>query len=408
MADGPLRGIRILDLTHVWAGPLGTRVLSDLGAEVVKIERSHGRGPRKFVETPSSGWIGGEPGEDPWNNLAAFVKLARNCRSVSLDLKHPRGRETFLQLVAVADVVIENFSARAMPALNLGYEALRAANRRIIYVTMPGYGTYGPYRDWVAFGTTAESLSGLTGVMGYSKEEPRNTAMAINDPIAGTSATAAVVTALRRREETGQGACVEMSLHEAGVSFHGPWLIEHQLGGVVEPLGNRHPGMAPHGVYRCRGEDNWIALACPDEAAWQALCAVVGRDLDPRLDLDQRAASHDHLDDAITAWTTPRHKVDAAEQLQKAGVAAGPVNNTPGMLADEQVQHREFFATYERFSTPMPGNPIKMAGISPDDWTPCPKLGADNAAVLRDWLGYSEQEISDLADAAIIADQPPE
>ena len=111
MADGPLRGIRILDLTHVWAGPLCTRVLSDLGAEIVKIERSHGRGPRKFVESPISGWIGGEPGEEPWNNIATFVKLARNRQSVSLDLKTPRGRETFLQLVAVADVVIENFSA---------------------------------------------------------------------------------------------------------------------------------------------------------------------------------------------------------------------------------------------------------------------------------------------------------
>ncbi len=408
MADGPLRGIRILDLTHIWAGPLGTRVLSDLGAEIVKIERSLGRGPRKVVDSPISGWIGGEPGEDPWNNKSAFVKLARNCQSVSLDLKSPGGRETFLQLVAVADVVIENFSAGAMPALDLAYEALKAANPRIIYVTMPGYGKYGPYRDWVAFGTTVEPMSGLTNVMGYSKQEPRNTAMALPDPIAGISATAAVVTALRRREETGQGAFVEMSLFESGVSFHGPWLIEHQLGGVVEPLGNRHPAMAPHGVYRCRGEDNWVALACADDATWQALCGVVGGDLDPSLDFDVRVTSHNHIDDVITAWTSQRQKVDAAVQLQNAGVAAGPVNNTPAMLADPQVQHRNFFVPYERFSTPIPGNPIKMAGISPDDWTPCPKLGADNAAVLRDWLRYTDQQIVELADKAIITDQPPE
>ena len=387
---------------------MGTRVLSDLGAEIVKIERSHGRGPREVVDAPISGWIGGELGEEPWNNIATFVKLARNSQSVSLDLKSPRGRETFLQLVAVADVVIENFSARAMPALDLNYEALRAANPRIIYVTMPGYGTYGPYRDWVAFGPTVESMTGLTNVMGYSKEEPRNTAMALMDPIAGISATAAVLTALRRREETGQGAFVEMSLHESGVSFHGPWLIEHQLGGVVEPLGNRHPDMAPHGVYRCRGEDNWVALACADDAAWRALCAVLGSDLDPSLDLDGRAANHNHIDEVITAWASQRQKVDAAEQFQNVGVAAGPVNNTPEMLADEQVQQRKFFVPYERFSTPIPGNPIKMAGISPDDWTPCPKLGADNAAVLKDWLRYTDQQIADLADEAIIADHPPE
>ncbi len=360
------------------------------------------------MDSPIAGWIGGEPGEEPWNNRAAFVKLARNSKSVNLDLKRSRGRETFLQLVAVADVVIENFSARAMPALDLDYEALRAANPRVIYITMPGYGTYGPYRDWVAFGPTVEPMSGLTNVMGYSKEEPRNTAMALMDPIAGISAAAAVVTALRRRAETGQWAFVELSLHESGVSFHGPWLIEHQLGGVVEPLGNRHPGMAPHGVYRCQGEDNWVALACADDAAWRALCAVVGSELDPNLDLDGRAATHNHVDEVITAWTSQRHKVDVAEQLQKVGVAAGPVNNTPEMLADEQVQQRKFFVPYERFSTPIPGNPIKMAGISSDDWTPCPKLGADNAAVLKDWLSYTDQHIADLADEAIIADQPRE
>ena len=125
--------------------------------------------------------------------------------------------------------------------MDLDYKALRAANPRIIYVTMPGYGTYGPYRDWVAFGTTVEPMSGLTNVMGYSKDEPRSTAMAIPDPIAGISATAAVVTALRRREETGKGAFVEMSLHESGVSFHGPWLIEHQLGGAGRTVGQPSP-----------------------------------------------------------------------------------------------------------------------------------------------------------------------
>lgn len=408
MADGPLRGKRILDLTHVWAGPLGTRVLADLGAEVVKIERSNGRGPREVVDSPISGWIGGQPGDDPWNRNAAFVKLSRNRQSVCLDLKHPRGRETFLKLVEIADVVIENFSARAMPALNLGYDALRAANPRIIYVTMPGYGTYGPYQDWVAFGPTVEPMTGLTCAMGYSKQEPRNTAMALIDPIAGISATAAVVTALRRREETGIGSYVEISLHESGVSFHGPWLIEHQLGGEVQPLGNRHPRMAPHGVYRCQGEDNWVALACPDDAAWQSLCDVVKADLDSRLTYAERTARHDQIDEDISSWTIQLKKEDAAERLQQVGVPAGPVNDTPGMIADRQVAHRQFFIPYERSSTPIPGNPIKMSGISPDDWTSCPKLGADNAAVLKDWLGYSDQQIQDFVDQGILMDRPAE
>jgi crotonobetainyl-CoA:carnitine CoA-transferase CaiB-like acyl-CoA transferase len=214
VVKGPLNGVRILDLTHVWAGPLATRTLSDLGADTVKIERSYGRGPAQVSVSPIAGWIGGEPGPEPWNAQATFVKLARNARSVCLDLKHNHGREVFLRLVAVADVVIENFSARAMPALDLGFEALKQANPKIIYVTMPGYGAHGPYRDWVAFGPTVEAMSGLTNVMGYSAQEPRNTAMAVMDPIAGVAATGAVVTALRQRDETQDAQLVEMSLHE--------------------------------------------------------------------------------------------------------------------------------------------------------------------------------------------------
>ena len=178
VVNGPLNGVRILDLTHVWAGPLATRILSDLGAEVVKVERALGRGLSMPVTEPIAGWIGGEPGAEPWNNNAAFVKLARNAQSISLDLKQQQGRDLFLGLVAVADVVIENFSARAMPAMDLGYEVLSARNSRLIYVTMPGYGTSGPYQDWVAFGPTVEPMTGLGQMLGYSDEEPRNSAMA--------------------------------------------------------------------------------------------------------------------------------------------------------------------------------------------------------------------------------------
>ena len=201
MADGPLRGVRILDLTHVWAGPLGTRIVADLGATVVKVENPMGRGPREFRGgLPIGGWLGGEPPKEPWNVNAVFVKLQRNKQSVAIDLKSEAGRDTFLDLVGAADVVMENFSARAMPSLGLGYEQLAAVNPRIIYLTMPGFGKTGPYRDRVAFGPSVEPMSGLTTVMGYGPDEPRNTAMALMDPITAVSATTAVVDALRRRE----------------------------------------------------------------------------------------------------------------------------------------------------------------------------------------------------------------
>lgn len=406
MADGPLRGIRILDLTHVWAGPLAVRVLADLGAEVVKVEAPYGRGPRVFPDTPIGGFIGGEPGDEPWNRNAVFVKLMRNRRSLCLDLKTEAGRAIFLELVRAADAVIENFSARAMPSLGLGYETLHAVNPRIVYVAMPGYGTTGPYRDRVAFGPTVEPLSGLTNVLGYGLDEPRCTAMALMDPIGALSAASALVTALRQREVTGNGAYVELSLHEGGVSFSGPWLIEHQLDHAVTPNGNRHPAMAPHGVYRCAGADDWIAIACVDDSQWAALCGVVGGELDPAADLAARRFAQAAIDRAIEGWTSTRHKHLAASLLQAAGVPAGPVNATPDMLADPQVLARGFFVPLES-GTPMPGNPVKMPGLSSTDWTPCPKLGADNERVLKEWLDHDETEISRLREAGVLADRPP-
>ena len=407
MADGPLRGVRILDLTHVWAGPLGTRVLADLGADVVKIEAPTGRGPREFPRLSLGGWIGGEPGEDPWNRLAVFVKLQRNKRSVAIDLKTKAGREAFLELVAVADVVIENFSADAMPALGLDHDALSRANPSIIYMAMPGYGKDGPYRDRVAFGPTVEVMSGLTHVLGYGADEPCNTAIALMDPIAALNAAGAIVTALRERQATGRGSFIEMSLHESGVAFCGPWLVEHQLGRRVERIGNRHPAMAPHGVYPCSGDDAWVAIACRNDADWRGVCSVIGAALDPTASLADRRAQSDTLDEAIAAWTANRAKHDAASELQAAGVPAGPVNITPDMTADPQVRERGFFVPIEPGPTPVPGNPIKMDGIGSDDWTPCPTLGADNAAVLRDWLGYDDGRIREMERAGVLADKPP-
>ena len=408
MADGPLRGLRILDLTHVWAGPLGTRILADLGAEVVKIEAPMGRGPRTYRGgLPLGGWLGGVPPQEPWNVNAIFVKLQRNKKSVAMDLKAAAGRKTFLELVKTADVVMENFSARAMPALGLDYATLAAANPRIIYVAMPGYGKSGPYRDRVAFGPTVEPMSGLTTAMGYGPDEPRNTAMALMDPITAANAAAAVLDAVRRRERTGKGAYVEMSLHEGGVAFCGPWLVETELGErKIVRLGNRHPDLAPHGVYRCAGDDAWIALACRNDADWQALCGVV-EGLPAEADLPERFASHDRIDAAISAWTAQRPKAEAAERLQGAGVPAGPVNITPDMTADAQVQARGFFVPLEAGPTPIPGNPIKMTGIGRHDWTPCPRLGADNGSVLRDWLDYDDDRIAALQEAGVLVDKPP-
>ena len=404
--NGPLSGIRILDLSHVWAGPLAVRFLSDLGAEIVRVEAPFSRGPREFPSQPLGGWLGGEPGDEPWNRNAIFVKLMRNRRSLCIDLKTDAGREIFLQLVAECDVLLENFSSRVMPSLGLDYDTLRARNERLVYVTMPGFGHAGDLKERVAFGPTVEAMSGLTSVFGYGPDEPRNTAMALMDPISAMNAIAGVVTALQEREHTGVGVRVEMSLHEGGVAYSGPWLIDHQLGAKPESVGNRHPEMCPHGVFACAGDDNWLAIACVDDADWRKLAKLL--DLDPSLSFNQRCDCEQQIEDAIARFTQTRTKEEAAEKLQAMGIPAGPVNTVPEMVNDSQVVARRFFVPLERFETPMPGTPYKMPGVDPDSWTPCPRLGEHNEEVLEDWLGLSKEEITELADRQILADKPPQ
>ena len=383
---GPLAGVRILDLTHVWAGPLGTRILGDLGADVVKVERPTGRGG--VAGLPGAGnYLGGERGADPWNRQGTFVKLNRNKKSLAIDLKQPEGRRVFLDLVRVADVVIENFSARSMPALDLGYDVLRAANEKIIYVSMPGYGRTGPYSDRVAYGPSVEAMTGLNAVMGYSPAEPRNTAVALPDPIGGVTAAAAVVTALNRREATGRGAFVERSMHEAGVSLLGEFLVERQLGGDPRPMGNAHPAHAYSDVLRIRGEDEWIAVTCRTEAERATLEEI----------LDGNATDHD--------------KHDLTARLQAAGIAAGPVTIAPDILADPQVSDRRFFVRLEREdlpSTPMPGSPMVIDGdFERTYWRAPPRLGEHNRQVLEEWLGYDADEAARLERDGVLVDRPP-
>lgn len=403
----PLTNIRILDLTHVWAGPLGARFLSDLGAEVVKVEAPFGRGPREFPYDPLGGWIGGEPGGEPWNLNAIFVKLHRNRKSLCLDLKQQQAKEIFLELVKAADIVIENFSARAMPQMGLGYETLKKANPKIIYLSMPGYGMTGPYRDRVAFGPTVEPLSGLTNMLGYSPTEPRNSAMALMDPISATHAAASVTSALLRRKQTGKGCLVEMSLHEGGVTYSGPWLIDEQLGKSPTCIGNRHPQMAPHNIYPSQGEDKWVSIACKNESQWQTLCKLIGAGLNAQMALEERQLNHEKIDAIISYWTSARSNLEATIELQNNSIAAGPVNTTPDITADPQVQARDFFAPLERFNTPMPGNPIQMQGIDRNQWTQCPGLGEHNHDVLESWLDYTTDEIASLESNNILFNAPP-
>ena len=402
---GPLEGIRVIDLTRIWSGPLATRILGDLGAEVIKIEAHRGRGPM----------LPDDPAARSWNNQPLFNKLNRNKKSIALDLKAEAGRSIFLDLVAKSDVVIENFSARAMPSLGLDYDALRAANDQIIYLSMPAFGMQGPYRDYVGLGPSIEPITGLVALMGYGPEEPRVTSKALTDPIAGTTAAAAIVTALWRREETGSGAFIDFSQHEAGVTFIGEHFVEAQLTGhEPERLGNRHADYAPHGIYPCRGDDEWIAIAARDDAEFTALCRVLGLGGVPNdvrfRDNAARRAHDDELAELIYAATAPRGKRELEAALQAAGVPAGSVQRAPEYLDDPHLRAREYFVELEHpeaGSTGWDGSPLRFDGERGyEPWSAAPCLGADNRGLLSTLLGLSDDAVDALYVTGVLAESP--
>ncbi len=409
--DKPLAGIRILDLTHVWAGPLGTRILGDLGAEVLKLEASTARGLKDMPIPQGGQYPDGDPGEEHWNRQGFFNKLNRNKQGISIDLKADAGKQLFLALVAESDVVIENFSATAMNRLGLGYEIMREANEQIIYVAMPGFGTSGPDSDFVAFGPSVEPMTGLTALMGYNDKELRNSAVALPDAIAGVTAAAAVVTALAQRKDSGEGQYVDLPLHEAAINLIGEKYIETQLTGKPpEVIGNRNRSYAPQGVYPCAGEDQWLAIACPDEATWSNFALFSGIDKAGFATMEGRLRHQDPLDDAITEFTINRDKHELMVQLQQAGVPAGAVMTAPEFMADPQVVERDYFIELggDHIEVlPYPGSPVRFDGQRATDWQRAPRLGEHNDEILRRLLDLGDQEIQTLRDNGIIADLPP-
>ena len=410
----PLEGIRVLDFTRIWSGPLATRFLADLGADVLRIEAPDGRGPAVVPRGVGGYYPGGEPGEKPYNRQGLNNKLMRNKRSLAINLKSPEGKRAILRLVANADVVVENFSARAMPSLGLDYEALSARNPRLIFLTMPSFGSRGPYRDYVGLGPSIEPISGLTALMGYAKNEPRMTAMAITDAASGVCGLSAVLTALWQRERTGKGALLDLSQSEAMTAFLAEEMVAAQLSNrEPERLGNGAWNAAPYGVYRCLGEDDWIAIGCTTDAQWAALARVAGRgwEVDGRYaTADGRLARRAALDEMIEGWTAGEEKKSLARRLQVAGVAAAPVHSAPEWLSDPHLEARGYFTTLE---TPDAGQyhsdglPLTIDGSRGyEGWTGAPALGGHNAEVLRS-VGYSEAEIDDLVARGVIVNRPP-
>ena len=416
-APGPLDGVRVLDLSRVWAGPHVTRMLADLGAEVIHVTGRRLIG-RRTVTREIAEVLGvypdNEPGERHWNRNVLNNDMTRNKLDITLELDTERGVELFKRLVEISDVVIENYSPRVMPNLGIDYPVLSAINPGIIFCSMPGYGPTGPYSHFVSYGTTIDPHSGLASMMGYPGEEPHMSGNAYPDPASGMFASGAIMTALFHKRRTGKGQLIELAQAESGAALTGEASLGYQLSGEVPARnGNRHPRKAPHGCFPCRGEDKWVAISVASEREWAEFCGVIGN---PAWSADDRFASlegrlqhQDHLEQYVSDWTRGQDAYRVMQRMQEAGVAAGVVVNAGELMNDPHLNQRGFFWEIdhpEAGTHRHAGQPIRLSETPARLYRPAPCLGQHHDYVLGELLGLSAEEISDLEREGVIGYEP--
>lgn len=419
--DVPLKGVRILDLTMAWAGPLAVRTLALLGADVIKVE-SAGKLDRwrggTFVQRGTERYPDRDPGERPWNRNSFFNTQNLNKRAITLDLKSAAGKDVFRELVRQSDLVAENFGAGAMGRLGLDYEQLRELRHDLVMLSMPAFGRTGPERDHIAHGPTIEEMAGNTFAQGYEDGDPLPSGrLAWGDPVAGIHGALAAVIALTHRRRTGAGQHIDLAHVESAIPLNIGALMEQVLNDrAPRRVGNRRQGMHPHGVFPAEGEDRWLSIACRDDHDWARLSRAIGRPEladDPDFaTLDARVGHCAEIDDLVAAWVAKQDAEAAATTLQEAGVPAGVVRSAADIATDPQLAARGFFRTIrhpEAGVHPYPGVPWQWATRDLPTATPAPCLGQHTDDVLAEVVGLGPGQIKRLRrDGVISADPSPQ
>lgn len=415
--SGALDGVRIVDLTRVWAGPHATRMLADMGADVVHVTSRKLAGDLT-VSASTARILGIYPNDDPgerhWNRNSQTNDLFRNKRDITLEFDTPEGLDLMRRLVVDADVVIENYSPRVMPKYGLDWPQLAKINPRVILCSMPGYGSTGPYSGFISYGTNVDPASGLASMMGYRGELPCLGGNAYPDPAAALFAVGAILVALRHQRATGQGQFLDLSQCEATTTLLGEYSLAASLGAPLPVRdGNRLPDRAPNDAYPCAGDDRWIAISVGSDGEWRALCDVAGQPgwaTDPRFATTaDRVANVDALDAVLSAWTRGQDMHDLMDRLQAAGVAAGAVLDAQNLVEDANLVARGFFQSIDGPEVgPMlyAGQPVRLSRTPVAYSRPAPCLGQHNHEILAGELGLSEAEIADLTARGLIGDRP--
>ena len=407
-SPGPLAGLRVIEVTANWAGPIGGRHFADLGAEVVKIELATKPATRALV------YVGDDmTWPEHYNRSAYFNKLNRNKKAVCLDLSKAAGRDVFLKLVARADVVLENNAARVMGQLGLSYADLERANPSIIMCSMSGFGGSGPEQHYSAYGSNIETTSGLASLLGYGPGDCYGTGSFYADPVTGNHGAVAMLAALHARRRTGRGQWIDMALLEAVAPFFAQQFLEFTVTGNVPTAQGNRWGPYTQGVYPTAGRDCWLALSIRDASDWQALCDVASAPelaRDPALATPEGRARHrDAIDAAIAAWSGTLDHNTAADRLQSAGVPAAPIMANWEIISDNHLNDRDFFVRvrHEAAGTfPYPGFPWRFEITPATLQRAAPMFAEHNVEVFRDDAGLSAAEVAALYDAGITSDAP--
>jgi benzylsuccinate CoA-transferase BbsF subunit len=399
----PLAGIRVADFTWVWAGPSCTLQLAHLGAEVIRIETS----TRICVTRLLPPWADGEFGV---NRSGYFNQYNQGKLSLALDLKQPQALAVAKQLVAKSDIVCENFAAGVMDRIGLGYDVLRQIKPDLIMIALSGYGATGPESHYVSYGPAQVPLSGMSSVTGYRDWPPMHVGISYGDPNGGMHGAAAVLAALYHRARTGQGQYIDLSQQETSIAVLAEAVVEYTMNGVQPPRdGNRDPYMAPHGVFRCAGQEEWVAIAARDDDDWRRCAEAIGPPglaADPRFSsLAGRKANEDALEELIAGWTKTRTPAEIVATLQAAGVPAFASMSNRSLAEDPALTASGFFVSLphpEVGTRQHAGIPWRMSRTPTAVTRPAPCLGEHTDYVMREVLGYSPEEIARLKENKVL------
>ncbi len=401
----PLDGIRVIDFSMGWAGPICTRTLADLGADVIKIEaiqypdwwRGVDRRPAYILD-------------QMYEKSVRYCIMNRNKRGITLDLTQPQGLDLAKQLLVDADLVVDNYSVEVLPKLGLGYDVLSQLNPKLVMMSMSAFGAGSANRDCRAYGSTLEQGSGLPSVVGDLNGPPVMSHTAFGDAVGGLNGCAAVLTALIHAKLTGKGQFIDLAQIECMMPFAAPWIVAHSIDGKAPTkYGNRHPDFVPHGCFRCAGQDNWVVVAVSSDAMWPKLARLLGRaDWAANEGLKTavgRRKIESEIEAAISDWTSAREPEAAMTALQAAGIASGVARLPIELLQDPQLHARGFIQEIDRAfigKHPQPSMPFREGAKPFPIRKPPPTLGQHNREILAGMLGLSDAEIEQLTRDGII------